>query len=512
MNKTFNIIDLFFEAAAAYPGKIAIVEKNRQISFADLENEIKLTAAYFRQKGIVKGDRVLVFVPMSIDLYRIVLALFYIGATAVFLDEWVSKQRMDESCRVAKCHVFIGILKARVFAFFSKELRRIPIKLGVNYKQAGSNQFEKAIVAAEDTALITFTTGSTGIPKAAKRTHEILYNQFTSLKEIIEPGKDDVDLCALPIVLLINLAAGCTSVIADYNPRKPELMSARKILAQINHYQITRFVASPFFIKKLAEHMMKQKIAVPSVQKIFTGGAPVFPTDVIKFQAAFQHAAIKAVYGSTEAEPISSINADELAKENQSNPQQGLNTGIPHHQTKVKIIQLTNEAIACANEEELNLICVPAGTIGEIIVNGKHVVREYLHNEDAIRQNKIFVDKEWWHRTGDSGYLSAAGNLYFTGRCNTLIRRNETFIAPLFYENYFQEMKGVEMGTVVEVNSRLIAVVEIKEIANKQMLSDEINQCGIVFDEVKFIKKMPRDPRHFSKIDYEKLRLLFHSV
>lgn len=83
----FNIMDYFYIAAKKYPNRIAIIEKNKEISFSKLEKEVEITVSYFQSKGIKKGDRVLIFVPMSIDLYRIVMALFSIGAIAVFLDE-----------------------------------------------------------------------------------------------------------------------------------------------------------------------------------------------------------------------------------------------------------------------------------------------------------------------------------------------------------------------------------------------------------------------------------------
>ena len=94
----YNIIDLFTEAAQRTPDRIAIIESEKRISFSELDRQITATVAYFQAKGIRKGDRVLVFVPMSIDLYRIVLALFRMGATAVFLDEWVSRERLNICC------------------------------------------------------------------------------------------------------------------------------------------------------------------------------------------------------------------------------------------------------------------------------------------------------------------------------------------------------------------------------------------------------------------------------
>ena len=124
----FNIVSLFFNAAQEYPTKIAIIDKDKETTFSEFERDIKDTANYFRYKGIEKGDRVLIFVPMSIDLYRIVLALFHIGATAVFLDEWVNVSRMKACCEVAQCKVFIGSSKARVLSFFFKWIKKDTFK------------------------------------------------------------------------------------------------------------------------------------------------------------------------------------------------------------------------------------------------------------------------------------------------------------------------------------------------------------------------------------------------
>ena len=135
---------------------------------------------------------------MGIDLYKIVLALFKIGATAVFLDEWVNKSRMELCCEVAQCNAFIGIFKARVLSIFSTELRKIPIKLGTQIPASKPAQTIIGEVNLTDIALITFTTGTTGKPKAAKRTHEFLQEQFNALTDKMQPQADDVVLTMLP--------------------------------------------------------------------------------------------------------------------------------------------------------------------------------------------------------------------------------------------------------------------------------------------------------------------------
>lgn len=503
----FNIVDLFFDAAIKYPEKIAIIDKKKRVTFFELKQQVKDTANYFLKKGIKQGDRVLVFVPMGIDLYRIVLALFKIGAAAVFLDEWISKKRMEECCKVAQCKALIGISKTYFLSFISSELRRIPIHLGKKYISGLKNNLPGISVKSGDTALITFTTGSTGIPKAAKRTHGFLRKQFDVLIEKVNPQPGEVSIPALPIVLLINLGAGCTSLITDFKSGKPELMNATKILNQINLYKVNSIVASPFFVKQLSKCAISQKIKLPLLQKIFTGGAPVFPSDAKIYRQAFPETVIEIVYGSTEAEPISSINVEKLIKENEF--ARGLNVGKPNDNVQVRIIELTDGIIKCADETAFQKFVLSEGAIGEIVVSGPHVLDAYFNNEEALKRNKIFIENRCWHRTGDSGFI-ADGNLFLTGRCNALILWDNKIISPFLYECYFQTIPGIDIGTLLKKGNGIIAVIEPTSGANKNEitahLKNNIKDPLVPFADIEWISKMPRDLRHHSKIDYEKLR------
>ena len=503
----FNIVDLFFDACEKYPQHAAIIEKKRQISYSELREQADKTALYFIEKGIKKGDRVLVFIPMSIDLYRIVLALFKIGATAVFLDEWVNRKRMEACCKVAQCNAFIGTAKARVLIFFSHELRKIPIHLGTKYTSNFKSDFPDILIQYNDTALITFTTGTTGKPKAAKRTHGFLKEQFKVLAEKINPRPGDVSLPVLPIVLLINLAAGCTSLITDFKGAKPEQTNFKKIVDQINCYKVSSVIASPFFIRQLANAVIKGKVELPRLKKIFTGGAPVFPSEAKIYEEAFPKTEIQIVYGSTEAEPISSISTKELINENAIS--KGLYVGKPDRNIEVRIINLQNGIIACTDENDFDKIILPAYEIGEIIVSGSHVLNAYFNSEEALRLNKIFVGERCWHRTGDSGFLANDGGLFLTGRCSSLIFLNNKIIAPFIYEGLFQNVAGVELATVIEKENAIVAVIEAKKSVNKKEISQYLKNLQdpvISSSKIIFIKKMPRDPRHHSKIDYEKLK------
>ena len=505
MAHPFNIFDHFSAAVKKNPDKAALIYKGNTISFAAFERQIEESAYYFLDRGIKKGSRVLVFIPMSPDLYRIVLALFKIGATAVFLDEWVSKKRMEACCEVVHPDAFIGTFKARILSVFSSALRRIPIRLGINYR-SGRPRMQMEATSKEDTALITFTTGSTGIPKAAKRTHGFLEAQFNALLGKISPVEDDdIDMPVLPIVLLLNLATGVTSVIAEFNAAKPATLAPKKIIGQIRTYGVNRIIASPFFIKKISRYIIEKNIALPQIKKILTGGAPVFSAEAGIYLKAFPDTFIEVIYGSTEAEPISSLNIREESLGNQKNFEKALNAGRPDECAEVSIIRITDKNISVTSEENFKNLELPIGQIGEITVSGNHVLTEYLNNEEALKRNKIFIGQKCRHRTGDSGYLNEDGFLFLTGRCSTLIYLDNKIIAPFVYENFFQTIKGVEAGTVLMLKNKLIAVAELNAGGNKKHISEKINSAEIIFDEIIFIKKIPRDPRHNSKIDYEKL-------
>ena len=490
-----NIASLFFEAVKKYPSKVAIIEKNAAITYSDLASEVKATAAYFASKGIKQGDRVIVFVPMGIDLYRIVLALFYMGATAVFLDQWVDKKRLDLSCKLAQAKGFIGVFKTKFLFLFSKELRKIPVKLSLR-KQTNPN-LKMAAVSQDTPALITFTTGSTGLPKAAERSHGFLKQQFNALLDEINPKESDIDMPVLPIVLFMNLGLGCTSVIADFNMSKPNKINISKIVQQIEKQQVNRIIASPFFVKKLAEHLLNTKASLPVLQKIFTGGAPVFPNEADLYCKAFPTTDTVVVYGSTEVEPISSINAKDLSV---LRVEAGLAVGEVFHSANVKIIQISDANIASCTRSELEKIELEMGSIGEIIVSGKHVLEKYYNNKKAFEANKIVVANTVWHRTGDSGFIENK-QLFLTGRCKQLIAKDGELLSPFIIENKLQLIVGVTMGTLIEKENQLILVLETKLPIT--VLKTKITD--IPYDRIEILNNIPRDPRHNSKIDYGKL-------
>lgn len=502
-----NIMEHFHAAAIMNSNRLAIADEHSKITFGELRHKIDAAHSLFVERGLKSGDRVLVFVPMSIDLYVSVLALFQMGCTAVFIDEWAKLKRLKTSCQIADCKGFIGISLASFLGHLIKDIRQIPIRISTReIKNAKKSLYHDAVSidASNDTALITFTTGSTGIPKAVKRSHEILHQQFLALQNTLQTRDDTVDMPVLPIVLMINLGLGVSSVIVNWSSKKPYKLKAQKIIKTIEKFRVNRIIASPYFIDQLCIKSLSQNISpnLGSVREVFSGGAPVFPSEAKLWLTAFPNSRVEIVYGSTEAEPISSINARTLIQTADSTFEDGLCVGKIESCTVVKILDIQSQKV------------LETGQIGEIAVAGNHVVKEYFGPQAAeqMASSKILIGEKLYHRTGDSGFIDRHGQLHLLGRCQQIIDWQGQSLYPFLMEYQLRHIPGVIMGTVLKINNKLVYFLELnrcdsfKHLAYPKLgcfspVEEDLRSLGLPDGDVKLLK-IPRDPRHFSKIDY----------
>lgn len=504
MNIPFNIVSLFFEQAALHPDRIALVEKHTAITFKQLDEDIRIIASMYRQNGIGKGDRVLVLIPMSKDLYKHVLALFYIGAIAVFLDAWSDRKRLLQCCGVVDCKALVGPKKfhwlSYLFSVTRKIKKRFPVVPSKKYDKVCDCIIEDSY--PEDTALITFTTGSTGVPKATNRTHGFLKAQFDALIPLLKGRDENPDMPLLPIVLLLNLGLGETSIIADTNFSKPLKFEPEKLALQLRETECSSLSGSPWFILKLAEYCFHNRFEI-KLKHIYTGGGPVSPEEATFLNAVFPKAKITVLYGSTEAEPISHINAVDLSKQlPEELISKGLWVGKVDANAQVKLVRL-NESIS---DEDISRSEVKTGEVGEILVSGPHVLKEYWNNPEATRENKLKLGDVLWHRTGDCGRMDADGNLYLLGRCKWVFNYTGTDYYPFTIEYFMKTIPGVVAGCLLLKNKSPEFFLEVKKDFNETAAKAVLEKRGMNFP-ITILKNIPRDPRHLTKVDYESLSI-----
>jgi Acyl-CoA synthetases (AMP-forming)/AMP-acid ligases II len=516
----YNITNGLFDRAARNPNKAALIVSCKRlfrdpgekiISYRRISMDTISTADVLKARGFKKGDRILVFIPMSYSLYVTILAILYIGAEAVFIDAWANRKRLTDCCKVVKPGGFIGSAMAQILRM-DPEVRRIPIKL-MDHQVVSLDNGERgndlkacpAEVNDGDTAIITLTTGTTGLPKGVDRTYGMLRNQFSILSNRLKLEKTDVDLTVLPILILQNLGLGVTSVLPLVSPAKPTAFSPPLIVKQILKHGVTTSQGSPAFYEKLADYILENNIILP-LRQIVIGGAPVFKHMAQKLIQAFPATEIEVVYGCTEALPIGAIPIKKLV---QYDPERGLPVGQKVKEIDVAVVRPQDGPIILNEGETLSDFLAPQGEAGEIIVKGPHVLQRYLGNPEIGRQNKITAGDEVWHRTGDAGCLDPQGNIFLLGRIGRRFFADGACRYPIPYEQRLRAVPEVAFCAVLEHEGLIHAVIELKKKArcDKDRLLEQIKTilADIKPHKYIFLNEIPRDPRHNSKIDYERL-------
>lgn len=540
-----NVIRYLSHWAATSPDQAAIVMPGKprsdgslpyeQLTFAELEGRVNRLAAALKARGLERGDRVVVMIPMSVELYTLLLALLKIAAVIVFIDPWVGLDQIKRCIELTEPKAFAGIPVIQFLARATGILKPIPMRLTARGRaRFGELQLESLMnesappveterVEPDTTALITFTTGSTGIPKGANRTHGFLVAQHLALSREMGLVPGEADLTTLPIFVLNNLAAGVTSVLPQMKSAKPSAVDPAVIVRQIQDFGPRTAVGSPAYWLPIANHCLEQGLQLPTIRSIFTGGGPVPPGLLGKLRKILPHGQAFIGYGSTEAEPIAIIGADEVCDETgpQTEAGRGNCVGYLAPGITLKVIRIHPGPVTLGPEgwSEIEL---PQGSIGELVVTGDHVGKDYYRNPEAVRENKI-RDPEGliWHRLGDVGYLDDKGRIWLVGRTNSVVTRGSDAIYPIQAEAIAHQLPFIEKAALVglvdeRLGHRVAFVVVPHEKARIQWIRkrhewelrirDHLERHGIPLDAILFTRRLPLDPRHNTKIDYAKLQ------
>ncbi len=512
-----TIGDKLAEQAQVRPHTPALIDDIAQctLTFSQLDDEVARSAAWWRRQGLQRGQAVLVFVPMSADLYVALLAIFRLGAVALFLDPSAGCEHLERCCSRWKPDALFAIPKAHLLRLTSRALRSIPLKVTTRGWIPGARRWlahgdgerhPTNDAQPDDAALVTFTSGSTGVPKAAVRTQDFLLAQYKVLAPSIELESGDVDLATLPVFPLANLAAGVTTVIPDVDLKRPGAVDAGRIWSQIERHQVNRIAASPAFFERLIAHASGAR-TLPTLRKLHTGGAPVFPRLLQALQTLAPRAKIVAMYGSTEAEPIAHIAADELTDDDlrAMRSGQGLLAGTVVSGLRLRIVRdrwgepLGSMSAAAFESERL-----APGEVGEIVVTGDHVLKQYLGGIGE-EETKFRVDGEIWHRTGDAGMFDDRGRLWLAGRCAARIDDERGRLYPFGVECVAMTFPAVKRAAFTVMDARRVLVIEAGASARLRSEIETATKWAQV-DEVCFIHAMPVDKRHNAKIDYPALK------
>ena len=507
-----TIIDKIKDLRKQYPDNTALfdLKTGNKITFTQIDTKSDEICRYLIQKGFQKGNKIVVFVPIGIEFYLILTAIFKMGLQAVFIDPYAGIEHINKCCEMIFPDGIIGSGKTLLKGFFLKGIRKIgkkinyikmmehSEKLSIYEKNKNQKKIQNEKIDGNTPALISFTSGSTGFPKIIMRTHEFLLGQHNVLEKNLKFEKETAVYSSFPIFLLSHMATGTTTFIPDLNWRKPVESNFRNIVKQITENNIQNIILPPAIFENIVKFCKDEKIMLENVQKVYTGGAPVFYSLMKKIKDVFTNAKIIALYGASEAEPISVLNFEDITEEDIENMKNGdgLLAGKIVNEIELKIEELEKTP-------EKNKI---SEIKGEILVRGENVVDGYLNIEKNSDEN--------WHRTGDMGYINKKGQLILLGRVKGRIQIEENIYYPFTVETAFSFCKNLKKSVLTSKNNKLYLFAERNPGFKGNLSEDsEIKELKEKFGIFKIIEThIPMDKRHNSKTDYKRLEEIVEKI
>lgn len=520
-----NVTQILQSHARECPDRVALIDRlrgrPRRMTFGELELAAGRLARMLREAGLRPGDAVLVFHPMSCELYTALAGILRLGLVAMFVDPSAGRRYIDRCCDLLQPRGFIASPKAHALRLLSPRLRDIPVKVSVGARLPGAIPFAAAQRQTYDgachpceldtPALLSFTSGSTAEPKAALRTHGFLLAQHQTLAENLSLLPGEVELVTLPIFVLANLASRVTSVIADCDLRRLDRIDPAAVLDQLDQHEVTRIAAAPTFYDRLASACETQRRTLPRLRKVFTGGGPVSPRLLKRLQQVAPNVRIVIVYGSTEAEPISTMRMDQMSDADFAAMSDGRGLLVGHPVSSLQVCVLPDrwgDAVGAYEQQEFDALRLGPGEPGEIVVAGDHILPGYLFGVgDDV--HKFDVGGTRWHRTGDAGYFDEQHRLWLLGRCAARVTDQRGTLYPLGVEHAAMQHPAIHRAAIVRHRGQRILTVQLRHRSAELDFGSLMKSLSFAnVDQVHILRHIPVDARHNAKVDYPALSAL----
>ncbi|MEM7168254.1 MAG: fatty acid CoA ligase family protein [Planctomycetota bacterium] len=500
-------------------------------TYRQLEDDSNRIAAGLLQLGIGPGVRTALMVTPGLDLFAVVFALLKSGAIPVLVDPGLGRKGIGSCLADAAPEAFIGIPKAhlarRLFGW-GRQTVRTAITVGgkgwgattlQEVRRRGSQAARPGTsTRPEDVAAILFTSGSTGAPKGVVYTHQTFLGQVERIRTTYDIRPGEIDLPTFPLFALFDPALGMAAVIPEMNPTRPADVDPRRIIQAIEDFGVTNMFGSPALINAVGRYGEKHGTKLPTLRRVLSAGAPV-PAAVLERFAGMlnEDTQVFTPYGATEALPVASIGSDEVLTETrqQTESGNGVCVGLPVAGVDVDVIPIHDRAIDRWDDAGT----LPRGEIGEIVVRGDHVTREYFRRPAETALAKI-VDPSApvRHRMGDVGYLDDRGRLWFCGRkSHRVLLDDGTTLHTIPCEGVFNVHPAVYRTALVGVTEAgrtlpvLCVELEAGAAIDPATLRRELAALGKAHDHTRIIERFlihpafPVDIRHNAKIFREKL-------
>jgi len=460
------LLERLHERAHRAPVRPALADRDREVTFAQLRDEIASCAAFLRACGVGEGAAVGLLLPNGIPFVAALLSIAHAGGVAILLPDTGTADELRQHCKAAGTRVVLtGAPHGRlVEAAGGRALRQrhqglLPFAFGVPSSEG--------LVAGD--FIVQLTSGTDRPPKLAIRTHASVWSEIQDFAEEVALSARDTILVLPSIFHSYGLIGGTLAPLCwGARVMLGERLPPAEVLRLVRRDRATILFAVPVMYRALATARVGNPRDLASLRLCLSAGAPL-PRDVDDRFARRYGRRICQDYGSTEAGVIS-LRLEWTSRLAGS-------VGRPLRHRTVTIVGASGEPLG-------------PGQVGDVVVRSPALARAYL----GAPLPSGFM-------TGDLGWVDEEGYLFLSGRKSSLISAGGGVVDPAAVEAAIAALPGVREVAVVGVpgppgDERVKAVVVGEGLTAARVLR-HCHRCldGSQIPEViEFCDALPRTP------------------
>jgi len=464
-----NFYDMLTAAVAAAPNKTVIFIDDRKVSYKAFLHKVDAFARFLEIAGVGVGDRVALIAPNSEEFVISVYAATKIGAVVVPVNNMLKANEYEYILN--DCEAKLLISSQQYLKELKEVLSRTKVAKIVWIDEAPvidsdnivfdeilethrHGEESRGLSKLDDMAIIFYTSGTTGNPKGAMMSYRNLFHNMIAGSERFDVTAKDRFIVYLPmfhaftftVMLMIPFFTRSSFVVI------PKLLPFSNIIKQTLLKRVTVFLGVPDVYNALIKAKLPWYFMWFNKIRVFISGASALNEDTLnKFNQKFKRAKMLEGYGLSECSPVVSVNPMDLQKP--------MSIGPALRGCEVKIV-----------DDEM--VEVPLGQIGELIVKGDNVMLGYLNRPEATEETII----NGWLCTGDLGKMDSDGYIYIVDRMKDLIISKGINIYPRQIEEELMKLEYIKQGAVVGVKDPNsgevpVAYVELEDETDREKVT-----------------------------------------
>jgi long-chain acyl-CoA synthetase len=422
-----NLASNLLVAAALHPDRPALRHDSALVTYAQLDDATARLAGVLHARGIKPGDRVGVMLPNVPEFAIAYYGALRAGAVVVPMNVLLKEREVSFYLSDSGAKLLFAWHECEA-ATADTEADRVVVTAGslVDIDAPPSEQLAER--AADDTAVILYTSGTTGKPKGAQLTHSNLALNADVTTRLFALGPEDVVLGALPLFHAFGQTCGLNAVVrAGASLALVPRFNPDGVLQTIERQGVTVFEGVPTMYAALLHHPERKRFDSRTLRVCVSGGAALAVEILHEFERAFGCVILEG-YGLSETSPVACFNhLDHLRKPG--------SIGTPIEGVEMRLVDDERGEAG-------------PGDVGEVAIRGHNVMKGYWNRSEATAEA---IDPEGWFYSGDIARIDEDGCFFIVDRKKELIIRGGYNVYPREIEEVLYEHPSVLEAAVIGI-------------------------------------------------------------